>query len=174
MSDCKHFFSALKRPHSFLVCVFCLFLTGLLVAATSSEEHATTENQPTCVCEDICEQKIASLFERWNDSLLTGDPAKVVANYAKDSILLPTLSNIPRLSVAEKEDYFAHFLEDGPSGKINMRKIEIGCNIAVDTGLYTFTFAKTGEETKGRYTFVYAWDGTDWLIISHHSSLMPE
>ncbi len=61
-----------------------------------------------------------------------------------------------------------------PSGKINMRQIEIGCNMAVDSGLYTFSFAKTGDKVKARYSFTYRWDGRQWLIVSHHSSAMPE
>jgi len=89
-------------------------------------------------------------------------------------MLLPTVSNKPRLTPPEKEDYFHHFLENRPSGKIDMRSIELGCNTAIDTGLYTFTYAITGEVTKGRYTFTYRWDGSKWLISSHHSSVMPE
>ena len=110
----------------------------------------------------------------WNQSLLTGDPDKVVANYAEESTLLPTVSNTPRLTPAQKEDYFHHFLENKPSGKIDFRTLELGCNTAVDTGLYTFTFAKTGAVVQARYTLTYRWDGKQWLITSHHSSVMPE
>ena len=125
-------------------------------------------------CEPATEADIAALFDRWNRSLQTGDARKVVANYAQHSILLPTVSNRPRLTPAEKEDYFEHFLEDGPSGRIDLRTVEIGCNSAVDAGLYTFTFAKTGARVSGRYTFTYRWTGSEWLITSHHSSAMPE
>jgi uncharacterized protein (TIGR02246 family) len=125
-------------------------------------------------CKATSEQEIAALFDRWNQSLLTGDPHQVVANYADKSILLPTVSNKPRLTAAEKEDYFQHFLEKHPSGKVDMRFIELGCNTAVDAGLYTFTFAQTGEVVHARYTYTYRWDGTKWLITSHHSSGMPE
>jgi uncharacterized protein (TIGR02246 family) len=125
-------------------------------------------------CKETNEEEIASLFDRWNQSLHTGDPSKVVANYAERSILLPTVSNKPRLTPAEKEDYFLHFLEKRPSGKIDLRTVEIGCNTAVDAGLYTFIFAKTGEQVSGRYSFTYRWDGSKWLITSHHSSAMPE
>jgi hypothetical protein len=114
------------------------------------------------------------LFDRWNQSLQTGDPGKVVANYAERSILLPTVSNKPRLTPAEKEDYFHHFLENRPSGEIDLSWIEIGCNSAVDAGLYTFTFHTTGKKVAGRYSFTYRWDGSKWLITSHHSSAMPE
>ena len=83
----------------------------------------------------------------------TGDPHKVVANYAEKSVLLPTVSNTPRLTPAEKEDYFQHFLVNQPSGVINSRTIMIDCNTAVDTGLYTFTMAKTGDVVPARYTY---------------------
>jgi hypothetical protein len=125
-------------------------------------------------CKETNEEEIASLFDRWNQSLHTGVPSKVVSNYAERSILLPTVSNKPRLTPAEKEDYFLHFLEKQPSGKIDLRVVEIGCNTALDAGLYTFTFAKTGEQVSGRYSYTYRWDGSNWLITSHHSSAMPE
>ncbi len=138
----------------------------------------TYQAQPV-MCPMLCrtpasQADIAALFDRWNASLQTGDPDRVVANYAERSILLPTVSNTPRLTPAEKADYFHHFLEKQPSGRIDLRHIDISGDMAVDSGLYTFTFAKTGEQVHGRYSFVYKWDGKQWLIISHHSSMMPE
>ncbi|GAB3627029.1 hypothetical protein PTE30175_05043 [Pandoraea terrae] len=125
-------------------------------------------------CKATSDKEIAALFDRWNQSLQTGDPHKVTANYAERSILLATVSNQPRLTVAEKEDYFHHFLQDRPSGKIDFRFIELGCNSALDAGVYTFTFAKNGAVVQARYSYTYRWDGTQWLITSHHSSAMPE
>jgi hypothetical protein len=78
------------------------------------------------------------------------------------------------LTPAEKEDYFHHFLENRPSGKVDLRFVEIGCNSALDAGLYTITFAKTGAVASGRYSYTYRWDGQQWLITSHHSPVMPE
>ncbi len=134
----------------------------------------STQASRTESCKVTSEQEIAALFDRWNQSLQTGDPNKVVANYAERSILLATVSNKPRLTVAEKQDYFKYFLQDRPFGKIDFRSIELGCNSAVDAGLYTFTFARTGAVVKARYTYTYRWDGRQWLITSHHSSAMPE
>ncbi|MBV8046779.1 MAG: DUF4440 domain-containing protein [Paludibacterium sp.] len=124
-------------------------------------------------CKPTNPTEIAGLFDRWNGSLQTGDPARVVANYAQRSILLPTLSNKPRLTPEDKIDYFEHFLAKKPVGQIDLRFIDIGCNSALDSGLYTFRFGD-GSIAHARYTFTYAWDGKQWLITSHHSSLMPE
>ena len=133
------------------------------------------DEQSVQQCQSIDEKQVSALFERWNDDLVAGDPKQVVENYAQDSILLPTLSNTPRHTAAEKEDYFVHFLEKKPNGSVNERVIQIGCNTAWDAGIYTFEFAD-GAAVKARYTFTYKWDPDEqqWLITSHHSSAMPE
>ncbi len=161
----------MKTMASVLLVIFTLVVTGYTTNAANITSQSPVQTE---ICKATTEKEIASLFDRWNQSLQTGDPHKVVANYAERSILLPTVSNKPRLTPAEKEDYFHHFLENGPSGVINMRMIFIGCNSAVDAGLYTFTFKKTGSKVNARYTYTYRWDGKQWLITSHHSSAMPE
>lgn len=126
------------------------------------------------VCHATTDGEIAALFDRWNASLRTGKPDIVVSNYAADSILLPTVSNKVRHTAAEKADYFDHFLANEPVGEINERFIKIGCNTALDAGVYTFHYNKTGKSVTGRYSFTYEWNGNKWLITSHHSSVMPE
>ena len=153
--------------------VFSLLAVGAVLAGCASNPLGSRSTR-TEVCKATSEQEVAALFDRWNQSLQTGDARKVIANYAEKSVLLPTVSNTPRLNAAQKEDYFKHFLEDKPFGRIDFRTIEIGCTTAVDAGLYTFTFARTGAVVKARYTYTYKWDGSQWRITSHHSSAMPE
>jgi len=139
-----------------------------LALAAATNAHARSE-----ICHAASEKEIAALFERWNESLQTGEPEKVVAHYATRSILLPTVSNKPRLTAAEKADYFEHFLQRKPVGTIASSTIEVDCNSAIDAGLYTFKFVD-GSQVKARYSFTYKWNGKRWLISSHHSSAMPE
>lgn len=128
----------------------------------------------TEICKPTTEAEIAALFDRWNASLRTGVPARVADNYAEPSLLLPTVSYSVRRTRAEKEEYFKSFLQNGPSGTIgDPRLIEIGCNRAVDSGLYSFYFSRTGETVLARYTYTYRWTGREWLITSHHSSVVP-
>ncbi len=156
------------------VSVLLAALAVVLAGCASARSGSESASARTEVCEATNEQEISALFDRWNRSLQTGDALKVVANYAEPSVLLPTVSNKPRLTAAEKEGYFQHFLENKPVGKIDSRTIGIGCNTAFDAGLYTFTYGTTGDQVKARYTFTYKWDGKQWLITSHHSSAMPE
>lgn len=160
--------------------VIALSLAGAILALTGCSTSPSTppnpplSNAPMTSCKVTSPAEITALFERWNKSLISGDPKQVLRNYAEDSVLLPTVSKLPRLTPAAQEDYFEHFLQDRPSGKIDSRTIQLGCNSAVDIGLYTFTFAKTGAQVHARYTYTYKWDGQQWLISSHHSSVMPE
>jgi len=73
----------------------------------------------------------------------------------------------------EIEDYFVAFLAKGPVGKIDEANIRTFGDIAINSGVYTFTF-KDGQTVTARYTYVYRWNGQDWKIIEHHSSQLPE
>ncbi|MFP2505005.1 DUF4440 domain-containing protein [Buttiauxella gaviniae] len=124
-------------------------------------------------CTSVTQADIEQQFERWNSALLTQKSDLVAARYTDDAVLLPTLSNKVRLTKAERIDYFNHFLANKPAGVIDSRTIRLGCNKAIDSGTYTFKFGD-GSVAHARYTFTYSWNGKDWLISSHHSSLMPE
>lgn len=127
----------------------------------------------TASCASTDEAQVAALFDRWNASLATLDPDRVVANYATDGVLLPTVSNQPRGNHAEIRDYFVSFLQKKPQGKIDRRFVKVGCNLATDVGTYTFSF-KDGSKVSARYSFVYEFKDGRWLIAHHHSSAMPE
>ncbi|KAL7533886.1 hypothetical protein ACHAXR_011432 [Thalassiosira sp. AJA248-18] len=113
------------------------------------------------------------MFDLWNDALRTGDPATVAKRYAREGVLLPTLSDVPRTDRVGTEDYFVHFLEKKPVGKIFEGDIFVGNNWAQDAGIYEFTF-QDGSKVKARYSFVYVYEDGRWMISHHHSSLMPE
>ena len=117
--------------------------------------------------------EITALFKQWNSALKTGDPKQVAALYAADAILLPTVSNQVRHNHAEIKDYFVHFLAKGPQGKIDESNVRIFGELAINSGVYTFTF-KDGMTVQARFTYVYRWDGQRWSIIEHHSTAMPE
>jgi len=117
--------------------------------------------------------EIESLFDEWNSALQTGEPKNVAALYEDDAILLPTVSNQVRHNHEEIEDYFVSFLAKGPKGKIDESNVRIFDQLAINSGVYTFTF-KDGVQVQARFTFVYRQSNQSWKIIEHHSSQMPE
>ena len=119
--------------------------------------------------------EIADLFEMWNQALQTENPDKVVACYAADAILLPTVSAKVRHNHEEIRDYFVHFLAKKPRGRIDEQNIRIYNDIAINSGLYTFTLTEDGVEADvaARFTFAYRKYEEGWLIVEHHSSILP-
>ncbi|HVY16759.1 MAG TPA: SgcJ/EcaC family oxidoreductase [Rhodopila sp.] len=128
-------------------------------------------------CQTLNKQQVAALFDRWNQALQTRQTDKVVALYAPDATLLPTVQNGPLVGRDKIAPYFDHFLALAPVAKIETRVIETGCNVAWDIGLYAFT--ENGDQPgshkqiEARYTFIYAPVHGHWLIVHHHSSAQP-
>ncbi|MCK8438147.1 SgcJ/EcaC family oxidoreductase [Streptomyces sp. D2-8] len=150
------------------------FALGAGVAGADSGSKGTKHARP------MTKAQVLGLFDNWNAALRTGDPEKVADLYAKDAVLLPTVSNQVRTDRAEIVDYFEHFLQNKPVGT----KIESVVNVldrdtVIDTGVYEFALTDhaTGEKStvEARYTYAYEKqpDGT-WLIVNHHSSKMPQ
>lgn len=154
---------------------------GLLLAPAGSPTWAAPASQEpagpaSALCAPIDAAGVAALFDRWNAALASGDPEQVAALYGDDALLLPTLSPIPRADHAAIADYFVQFLAQAPEGRIDSRTVRLGCNEALDAGTYSFLLHPAGQEPRrvaARYSFVYSFDGTDWHIQHHHSSLMP-
>merc|ERR1719384_1310934 len=122
----------------------------------------------------ITESEVRGLFSLWNNALATLDPKKVAARYAKEGVLLPTVSDVPRTDFASIEDYFVNFLKNEPQGEILESHVTIGKNWCQDVGIYEFTMRATGKKVKGRYSFIYVYEDDEWKISHHHSSVMPE
>src|SRR5262249_14646326 len=138
----------LSRPGVHMKKLFSILFIVVIAAVTTLPVQA----KDTRTCTKTSTQEIAALFDGWNASLASLDPDRMVARYTPEAVLLPTLSNKPRTNHEEIRDYFVHFLEKKPHGKIDFRIIKVGCDSASDTGLYTFTL----HDTKGQATTVSA------------------
>lgn len=117
--------------------------------------------------------EVVALFDKWNNALQTRDPAQMTALYANDAILLPTISNQICHNHEEIRNYFELFLQKKPKGVINESNIRIFDELAINSGIYTIS-CEDNTHLKARFTFLYKWNGKQWLIIEHHSSKMPE
>ena len=123
------------------------------------------------------EQQVLKLFDEWNAAVQSGEPERVVALYAPDAMLLPTVSNQIRRNHGEMLDYFKDFLTLGPAAElIEYNAREFG-DLLIHSGVYAFGFARPMNgitRVTARFTFVYERRDGRWLIIEHHSSRMPE
>ncbi|PPF68511.1 DUF4440 domain-containing protein [Clavibacter michiganensis] len=114
------------------------------------------------------------LFDEWNGTLATGDPAAVDAMYAPDAVLLPTVSPGVHDTSADRLRYFEGFLANDPSGAITEDHVRsLGPDSISHSGLYTFTMGETGDVVAARFTFDWTRVDGEWRIVEHHSSKEP-
>jgi uncharacterized protein (TIGR02246 family) len=134
-----------------------------------------------------------ALFGHWAELVHSGDAEAVADLYAPDALLLPTLSARSRSSHTAIADYFNGFASRHPQAEVVERTLYPACNQLVDAGLYRFRFAEepsaqpplqsrlqrlkgrpeAGTVLEARYTLVYGFNGEQWQLIHHHSSLVP-
>ena len=126
------------------------------------------------VANPITEDEVRGLFQLWNAALDTLDSSAVADRYAKNGVLLPTVSDVPRTDYDSIKDYFDSFVLMKPQGKILESNVMIGTNWCQDAGIYEFTMGATGDKVKARYSFIYTFEDGQWKIAHHHSSVMPE
>ncbi len=124
----------------------------------------------------VTKQDIANLGKNWSQALSSGDPEKIVALYDRQAFLFATFTNQIDTQ-RERIQYFAKLMLN-PELKVHFdtQNIRIFKNAAINSGTYTFSFKNNGKTVSvtARYTFVYAESPRGWLIIDHHSSVMPE
>lgn len=122
------------------------------------------------------EKEISQVFDQWMAAVGTGSSDAVMKLYAEDAVLLPTLSgkvcNTPEL----RKEYFDEFTaKPNLKGVVVESHIRVFGGMAVNSGLYTFSYTKDGATVvvPARFSFVYHKYPQGWLIVDHHSSRMP-
>ncbi len=121
--------------------------------------------------------EVLALFDQWSQAVQSGDPDRVVALYAQDAVLLPTIANDPRRTPEAIREYFVEFLALNPEVRLDDYAIQSAGTLADNSGLYTFAVTPEGQPFRliaARYTFNYELVDGQWLIIQHHSSALPK
>jgi len=147
----------------------------LLIASSLLTLSLPLHAAETCITLDT--KSVAALFDDLNFAMSSLDSRQVAQRYWPDAVLLPTASNTPRTDSAAITDYYAHFLTKRPRGHIDTRTIQSRCNMAVDTGTYTFSLMDdkgTTTNESARYTFIYQYRDGAWKILNQQSSALVD
>jgi uncharacterized protein (TIGR02246 family) len=122
-------------------------------------------------------EDVAAATQSWAQALGEDNPEKVLPFYSGDAVLWGTLSPTVRADQAALRDYFVTAFKVLPGLKVAFgdQLIRVYGETAVNTGYYTFSYARDGEAKTlpARYSFTYVKNGDRWLIVDHHSSAMP-
>jgi uncharacterized protein (TIGR02246 family) len=122
-------------------------------------------------------EDVAAASLGWASALGEDNPEKVLPLYSDDAVLWGTLSPTVRADRTALRDYFVTAFKVLPGLKVAFGEqlIRVYGDAAVNTGYYTFTYTRDGENKTlpARYSFTYVKRGDAWLIVDHHSSAMP-
>lgn len=124
--------------------------------------------------------EVLAAMDRWIGAVTSGlsDAAdRTLALYAPEAVLWATFSPHIRTTPAQIRDYFAHFTTlSNLTASVTDPHVRVYGDVAVNSGGYTFTYEKEGKThtVSARYSFTYVKKPEGWMIVDHHSSLVPE
>ncbi len=126
----------------------------------------------------ILARQVENSFEQWINAINSRSVIDITNLYDKDAILLPTMLNKVCNSPELIKSYFEELVKKNDLKVVAKEAhIRVFDNIAVNSGLYIFSFKKdqTSNLTviPARFSFVYKKTPQGWQIIDHHSSKIP-
>ncbi|WP_282283918.1 SgcJ/EcaC family oxidoreductase [Pseudomonas sp. PS02302] len=139
--------------------------------SVASPAHAPARSNEEIAC--LAGAKAA--LHTWAATVATRDVDAILALYAPDAILVPTLSNEVRDSEDSRREYFRNFLaNEGLVCDVEIFKKRVSSKLStvVVGGLYVFHY-RDGEQVisvPARFLFTFEQIDGRWLITGHHSS----
>ncbi len=123
--------------------------------------------------------KIDEATEVWKQLLESGDVQGIGNLYHASGVLMGTLSQIRRDEPETILEYFENFAsKEGIAVEFTDELLRDYGDVAINSGFYTFSWTENGKKimVPARYSFVFMKeeDKDEWLILEHHSSLIPE
>ncbi|MBC7609294.1 MAG: SgcJ/EcaC family oxidoreductase [Polaromonas sp.] len=124
---------------------------------------------------------VTAAVQDWISAFNEHDAAKVSGLYAAEAVLWGTMSAEIMTSADAVRAYFErtfHF-NPPPSVSLGLNLVRVFGNTAVASGDYTLEFLIAGQShlMPARFSFTYRLNtgesGEKWLIVDHHSSLVP-
>jgi len=123
-------------------------------------------------------QYAQTIYNNWVDAMVCpkNDVHKVLELYHPHAILIPTFSPILCTTEEQRHAYFKNLITLPTLSISTEELISIECNkVIVNSGLYTFRYLAGDRQitVPARFSFVYKKFDNQWLIVSHHSSIVP-
>jgi uncharacterized protein (TIGR02246 family) len=124
-------------------------------------------------------EDVAAATRAWIEAMNSRDPERVVVLYDPEAVLWGTVSPTIRDSPSAIRDYFKTLPAFPPEykGVIGEQRVRIYGDTAINSGTYTFSSVAVRDgkpiNIAARFSFVYRNRDGRWLIIDHHSSVVP-
>ncbi|KTT20907.1 protein kinase [Pseudomonas oryzihabitans] len=125
--------------------------------------------------EIACLAGAKAALHTWAATVATRNVEAILALYAPDAILVPTLSNEVRDCQDSRREYFRNFLaNEGLVCDVQIFKKRVSSKLStvVVGGLYVFHYREGDAVVSVPARFLFTFEQIDgrWLITGHHSS----
>lgn len=121
--------------------------------------------------------KIMVIMQTWEHAFCEGSSESLLSLYAEDAVFCGALSPLRRDTPTSIRDYFEDvFTLMAHKVTFDDPLIRVYGDTAVNTGYYTFSWIREGkvEMIPARYSITYVKRYQRWLIVDHHSSVIPD
>lgn len=122
------------------------------------------------------EDSVKAAYNDWVKAVTGGSADPVLKLYDDKAVLLATFGPKPLVGHSQLREYFVKLTAlPHLRAETNESIIRIFGDIAINSGLYTFSYEKGGKvvNVPARFSFTYRKDGDKWKIVDHHSSMVP-
>ena len=120
---------------------------------------------------------IEAAAQAWIDAFNEHDSAKISALYDDGAVLWGTLAPEIILSSEGVQAYFERTFQMAPPPTVELgaQHARLFGDVAVSSGSYRLSFVIGGQlqAVPARFSFTYRRASGQWLIVDHHSSLLP-
>lgn len=120
-----------------------------------------------------------SIYNEWVNAMVCpkNDVQRVLQLYHENAILLPTFSPLICTNHQQLYNYFKNLITLPTLSITTEEFLSAECNnLIINTGIYVFEYRSTDGRlvtVPARFSFVYKNYDDHWLIINHHSSVLP-
>lgn len=145
--------------------IFSIFLACLITGC------ATTPRT-----DDARKEQVDAALTAWRTAFDSRDSSRIVAMYDSDAVVWGTNAKTIASTTAGIADYFKG-AETRPNNKVSIGEhhIRVYGDVATIGGYYTFSDIRDGQPTSrpARFSMVFRNRDGKWLIVAHHSSIIP-
>jgi uncharacterized protein (TIGR02246 family) len=120
---------------------------------------------------------VEAAIQSWIAAVNSCSVERIISLYDREAVLWPTTSRTIANSSQSIRQYFERVCSSPtpPKGAVTEQTVRVYGDMAINSGTLTVTVVRDGKPTPVpvRFSFTYRNTGGQWLILDHHSSLMP-
>lgn len=120
--------------------------------------------------------EVTKAGQAWQQAIASRNAETIATLYSPHAFLYATFDNMIDDHAALLEYFKKITMNENLQVTFDKQHVRVYGNVGINSGLYTFSYKQDGKEVRvpARYTFVYLHEGNKWLIIDHHSSVLPK